>query len=129
MPLLDSFDPFATHPFTNNSGVVPQPPQPSLYPIPMPSPRARPNHMSSCPVDSTPPSFPTNSTQNSPPLRSPIPQKRGPVSPILPSSPTRPIFTPFQREVSSPDLLLKKKSNSTSGSSPASPRKSLYLTN
>ncbi|KIK06534.1 hypothetical protein K443DRAFT_263589 [Laccaria amethystina LaAM-08-1] len=123
MPLLDSFDPFATHPFTNNSGVVPQPPQPSLYPIPMPSLRPCPSYTSSYPVDSTPPSFPANSTQNSPPLRSPIPQKHGPVSTILPSSPTRPIFTAFQREVSSPDLLLKKKSNSTSGSSLASPRK------
>lgn len=37
-PLPQSFDPFATHPFTNNSGVMPLPPPPSKYPYPLPSP-------------------------------------------------------------------------------------------
>ncbi|KAJ7582850.1 hypothetical protein C8J56DRAFT_233348 [Mycena floridula] len=29
---LASFNPFAEHPFTNNSGLMPAPPQPSQYP-------------------------------------------------------------------------------------------------
>ncbi|KAF8652715.1 hypothetical protein AX16_004219 [Volvariella volvacea WC 439] len=34
--LLEGFDPFATHPFTNISGLMAPPPPPSQYPIPIP---------------------------------------------------------------------------------------------
>lgn len=35
--LLEGFDPFATHPFTNGSGVIPPPHQPSQYSFPVPA--------------------------------------------------------------------------------------------
>lgn len=84
--LLDSFDPFATHPFTNNSGLKPLPPSPSLSPVLMPS------------------DLPTSSS-SAPNLHTsqPVP---------LPSSPqatTPPIFVPYRRDTSSPELVLRKK--------------------
>ncbi|KAF5324503.1 hypothetical protein D9611_004288 [Ephemerocybe angulata] len=98
--LPGSFDPFATHPFTNNSGLVPASPQPSQYLMPTPSRGARPAYHSqfsyatsqSSSGASTPSSHPTT------PMYSPRPQA------------AKPIFTPFQRsDTSSPELVLKKK--------------------
>ncbi|TFK42975.1 hypothetical protein BDQ12DRAFT_677118 [Crucibulum laeve] len=124
-PLLASFDPFATHPFTNNSGLAPRPPLPSQYPIPIPSPRAQvyypssngdySDNMSASP--SSPPS-----TQSSPPgVYSPQPRRRAPGSPHS-HSPAQPIFVPFRQESSSPDLVLKKKRPTQSNSSAPKPQ-------
>lgn len=97
-PLLDSFDPFATHPFTNNSGLEPLPPLPSPYPSSI-SPTQSMNSLSSESV--------THSSLNL--------QKQLLSPPSLPSSPAAnvPIFVPFRVDTSSPDLeldmILKKK--------------------
>ncbi|KAF8894693.1 hypothetical protein BD779DRAFT_1783321 [Infundibulicybe gibba] len=108
-PLLASFDPFATHPFTNNSGVLAQPPRPSQYPIPIPSPHHRQNHFPTS--FSTSPSSPTNNQGVSPPVKSPQPRRTQASSPPkAASSPPQPIFVPFRQATSSPDLILKKKS-------------------
>ena len=95
-PLLDSFDPFATHPFTNNSGLEPPPPLPSSYPSSI-SPTQSINSLSS---ESRTPSFSKLQKQ--------------PVSP--PSSPqaNAPIFVLFRAESVDTsdlelDLILKKK--------------------
>ncbi|KAG9226435.1 hypothetical protein CCMSSC00406_0003314 [Pleurotus cornucopiae] len=93
--LLDSFDPFATHPFTNISGVIPQPPAPSRYAIPQ-RPRASTSQTSSAA------SSPSSSQGSSPTLQSPQPRP-------FASSPPQPVFVPFRQESSSPDLVLKKK--------------------
>lgn len=87
-PLLDFFDPFAIHPFTNNSGLEPPPPLPSPYP-PSISPIQSMNSLSS-----------ESLTHSSPKLQ------KQPVSP--PSSPqaNAPIFVPFRVDTPSPDLEL-----------------------
>ncbi|KAL0953466.1 hypothetical protein HGRIS_004698 [Hohenbuehelia grisea] len=80
-PLLNNFDPFATHPFTNNSGVMPEPPKPSHLPNASPYPRAQPQ---------SPNGQPTNGQ----------PQKQA----------QKGVFTPFRPD-NAPDLhqVLKKK--------------------
>ncbi|RDB24107.1 hypothetical protein Hypma_008726 [Hypsizygus marmoreus] len=111
-PLLDSFDPLATHPFTNNSGLAPDPPMPSQYSIPIPSPRI-PTHLptfSSSPGTS---SSPSSQPSTSPDTRLKAPQpRRITAPPTSRSSVARPIFIPFRQETSSPDLVLRKKSPS-----------------
>ncbi|KAJ2925200.1 hypothetical protein H1R20_g11864, partial [Candolleomyces eurysporus] len=102
-PLLGSFDPFATHPFTNGSGLVPAGPQPSEYLMPMPSRSAKPAYHASASYSytaspgSSGASTPA-STHASTPMHSPRPTGG------------KPIFVPFQRsDTSSPELVLKKK--------------------
>ncbi|KAF9566343.1 hypothetical protein CPC08DRAFT_814910 [Agrocybe pediades] len=118
-PLLASFDPFATHPFTNNSGVIPEPPSPSMYPVAIPSAFSsqtrHPSHPSDMPAYynfST--SFSTKmSTSPSRTLTSrlsPQPRYHSPSPQSSPSSPSREIFNvPCRKHTSSPDLVLKKK--------------------
>jgi len=101
-----SFDPLATHPFTNNSGLLPKPAQPSQFPHPLPSPLSA-----------------ANTSALTPAQLQALPQMHAP-KPKLPSSTSksrtsksgpgasRPIFVPFRPERSSPeldDILLKKK--------------------
>ncbi|KAF8162948.1 hypothetical protein B0H34DRAFT_693524 [Crassisporium funariophilum] len=125
---LQSFDPFATHPFTNNSGLAPQPPLPSPYPVPIPSPHRQSSRSTGYPkypdlstsssstssVSSTSSIYSSSSTQKTLTPHSPIPLRRDQQlssSPKMASSPTRPIFVPFRQETSSPDLVLKNKSS------------------
>jgi len=90
---LDTFDPFAVHPFTNNCGVLPPSPQPSRYPS-----AVRRYPVSS--ISPTPnPTLPPSQQYSFPPQA---------------ASPARPIFVPFRRETASPDLVLKKKPMSMS---------------
>lgn len=96
MSNLSSFNPFATHPFTNNSGLAPQPPRPSKYPHPIPSP----SHL-------------VAPQTSSPYVKSPQPQ-RGAGNPG--NAPTKPIFVPFRQDNSSPelgDILSKNRSPSS----------------
>ncbi|KAF9009408.1 hypothetical protein BDQ17DRAFT_1348043 [Cyathus striatus] len=104
--LLD-FDPFAVHPFTNISAVVPQSSQQMPHPIPIP-PHKHSYYPSSSP-GSTSSSPSSVSTQGSIVLHSPAPRRRAPDAPT-----SQPIFVPYRREASSPDLVLKKKSPSQS---------------
>ncbi|OCH90302.1 hypothetical protein OBBRIDRAFT_812793 [Obba rivulosa] len=100
-PSLTSFDPLATHPFTNNSGLLPKPTAPSRFPRPIP-PAAKTVH-------ADPSRAPAPRTAA--PIQSPAP-KRGAPSAKPGSSAAKPIFTPFRPERSSPDLddiLLKKR--------------------
>ncbi|TFK72182.1 hypothetical protein BDN72DRAFT_836575 [Pluteus cervinus] len=115
--VLEGFDPFATHPFTNGNGVLPPPPQPSQYSFPIPSTQK----------------FPQADTSGNPPLSSSYSSQSsssGSVasmnsnasspshsstssSPLIHTSspPPRaqpPIFVPFRQDSSSPDLVLKK---------------------
>ncbi|KAF7796750.1 hypothetical protein EIP86_007933 [Pleurotus ostreatoroseus] len=96
--LLSSFDPLAVHPFTNNSGLLPQPTPPSQYPQAIPSPASS--------THSTPSSSPTPGLVHAPQPKAPSPQRRA-------GHPARaPVFVPFRPERSSPELdeiLLKKK--------------------
>ncbi|EKM83022.1 hypothetical protein AGABI1DRAFT_125499 [Agaricus bisporus var. burnettii JB137-S8] len=114
--ILESFDPFATHPFTNGSGLIPQPPKPSQYPIPIPSPRQSSSYSpcregGSNPASASSTSSMTSGSPSSPPT-APQP-RRHPASTSLPrfstSSSHQPIFVPFRKETSSPDLVLRKK--------------------
>ncbi|KAJ8455481.1 hypothetical protein ONZ45_g716 [Pleurotus djamor] len=86
--LLTNFDPFATHPFTNNSGVLPEPHRPSP-------------HTSLYPGTAYAPS----SSQ----------QSRSSTQGMSKSSngQAKPIFVPFRQDTASPDLtkVLKKKSS------------------
>lgn len=112
---LKYFDPFATHPFTNNNAVesFPTPANPSKYPRPIPSSvnqytAGTPAHMQT----------PRQSSSTSKPIHCPEPRR-----PIALASPQqsststnqrypKPIFTPFQQDRSSPELeeiLLRKK--------------------
>lgn len=94
MSNLSSFNPFATHSFTNNSGLAPQPPKPSKYPHPIPSPP----HLVA----------PQTLSQ---PMKSPQPQRGG-----SRNAPTKPIFVPFRQDNSSPelgDILSKNRSPSS----------------
>lgn len=89
---LASFDPLATHPFTNNSGLMPKPVAPSKYPHPVPS------------------ILPTHAA-HAVPMHAPQP-KRSPQTAQSGRGARGPIFVPFRPERSSPDLddiLLKKK--------------------
>ncbi|KIM80795.1 hypothetical protein PILCRDRAFT_822073 [Piloderma croceum F 1598] len=101
---FDNFDPLATHPFTNTSGLAPQPLQPSKYPYPISTPPHNVNSKSD--ASTSPPS--------SPPIHSPRPRRGSPSKPS--SGQTKPIFVPFRQDRSSPDLgdiLSKKKSPSS----------------
>jgi hypothetical protein len=123
--LLESFDPFATHPFTNGCGVLPQPPPPSLYAVPIPSSHSKPIGLSKYPdlstfASTTPSSSPTQSLNATAPLLSPQPQRPSLSSSATPSSPPgRQIFVPFRKDTSSPDLVLKKKTGRRSTDSTA----------
>ena len=95
--VLSSFDPLATHPFTNNSGLLPKPAAPSKYPLPIPTSRTS-----------------AQTSSSSTPIHAPQPSRSPPTSRSTKSNAgTRgPIFVPFRPERSSPDLediLLKKK--------------------
>ncbi|KAL9714785.1 hypothetical protein Ac2012v2_001445 [Leucoagaricus gongylophorus] len=110
--ILNSFDPHAIHPFTNGSGLVPQPPKPSQYPIPIPSPR-RPSAFSPTYsqyyddyTQSSPSSLNSSVFSNFPSSPSHTPR---PMSSSPSRSPYQPIFVPFRQDTSSPDLVLKKK--------------------
>lgn len=115
--ILESFDPFATHPFTNGSGLMPRPPKPSQYPIPIPSPRQTSTFSSSYspPTSQSASTSPTSSMTSCSPSSPPTaPQpRRHPTSTSPPRFPTsssqQPIFVPFRKETSSPDLVLKRK--------------------
>ncbi|EMD34456.1 hypothetical protein CERSUDRAFT_117310 [Gelatoporia subvermispora B] len=96
---LTSFDPLATHPFTNNSGLLPKPVAPSQFPHHVPV-AAKSPHTSSA----------SRAPAHAAPIQSPTP-KRGASAKSGPGA-AKPIFTPFRPERSSPDLddiLLKKK--------------------
>ncbi|KAI0928036.1 hypothetical protein AcV5_005730 [Taiwanofungus camphoratus] len=103
-PVFSSFDPLATHPFTNNSGLMPKPTPPSQVPHPIPSPlRALSGGSSLTPGQI--PSLPAHSMHAPQPKRAPSGSKASSGAP-------RPIFVPFRPERSSPeldDILLKKK--------------------
>ncbi|KAK0483445.1 hypothetical protein IW261DRAFT_951604 [Armillaria novae-zelandiae] len=89
--LLDSFDPFAVHPFTNSSVTLPQAPMPSQYY-----------------------SQPTSSVATAPiQIMAPSPKRPVVQTKASPSS-TRPVFTPFRMDTSSPDLVLKSKASPSS---------------
>ena len=95
---LASFDPLAVHPFTNSSGLLPQPTPPSQYPHLLTSPATS--------NGSSPSSSPTPGLVHAPQprLASPGVKKS--------HSARAPIFVPFRPERSSPELdeiLLKKK--------------------
>ncbi|KAF9792886.1 hypothetical protein BJ322DRAFT_1103339 [Thelephora terrestris] len=112
---LNEFNPFTTHPFTNNNVIdrYPPPAMPSQYPLPIPSSATQyttgtPSHMQSPRQSSY-----TNNTIHSPEPRRPITL----VNAQQQSHSTRqgypkPIFTRFQQDRSSPELeeiLLRKK--------------------
>ena len=109
-----SFDPFATHPFTNNSGIPPQAPQPYPYPRPIPSAHFHAQHASSgLPNPSQASSLPTAQT----PMTVHAPQPSRPHAHSSASAPVqKPVFEPFKLERSSPDLkdVLAKKGGSKS---------------
>jgi len=99
---FSSFDPLATHPFTNNSGLLPKPTAPSQFPHSIPAPlkanvataleRSAPNAIRA-PHPRKAPSATQSSTKST-------------------SSGPKPIFVPFRPERSSPeldDILLKKR--------------------
>lgn len=92
--VLSSFDPLATHPFTNNSGLLPKPAPPSQFPH-----ASKAAHTSHGPIILT-----------TTPLQAPQPKRASPAKSN--SSAPKPVFVPFRPERSSPDLediLLKKK--------------------
>ena len=96
--VLSSFDPLATHPFTNNSGLLPKPAAPSQFPHPVPASKAHPSHTAPGPIILT-----TTHVHAPQPKRAPAKSS---------SSAPKPVFVPFRPERSSPDLediLLKKK--------------------
>lgn len=119
-PLPDEFDPFATHPFTDNSGITPKPPLPSAYPLYIPSSLAESvprNHNEGTPkslfamasLAST--DRPTQSTDNFAELRSPQPRKFVALNAASTSlSPARQVFEPFRQVTSTPELVLRKNS-------------------
>ena len=96
--VLSSFDPLATHPFTNNSAVLPKPAAPSQFAHPVPA-SAKTSQGTQGPIIlATTPVY-------APQPKRPSPAKSGP-------SGHKPIFVPFRPERSSPELeeiLLKKK--------------------
>ncbi|GBE82629.1 hypothetical protein BKA93DRAFT_815622 [Sparassis latifolia] len=102
-PVLASFDPLATHPFTNNSGLLPKPAAPSQFPLPISSSLR------------TAATSPSRRDSTAPPLLAPQPTRASPRSKAAKSaagSTHRPIFVPFRPERSSPeldDILLRKK--------------------
>ncbi len=116
-PLPDSFNPFATHPFTNGSGVVPRPPPPT-YQVHIPSSHARTYYAEtmapealalSTSMESTSSISSSNSnasSQSTTPLHSPKPSR---IAPFAPPATARQIFVPFRKDASTPELVLKKR--------------------
>ncbi|KZT11634.1 uncharacterized protein LAESUDRAFT_734420 [Laetiporus sulphureus 93-53] len=103
-PAFQSFDPLATHPFTNNSGLLPKPAQPSQFPHPIPS------SLKTVSANSPSSSGQVHTLAATPSLHAP--QPRVPATKKSKSSAARPIFVPFRPERSSPeldDILLRKK--------------------
>ncbi|TCD65623.1 hypothetical protein EIP91_002428 [Steccherinum ochraceum] len=99
--VLASFDPLATHPFTNNSGLLPKPTPPSKYPLPMSSSVKTGSNMSA-----------PSKQKSSIPLHAPQPQSHTQRTSPNKSSTKGPIFVPFRPDRASPDLddiLLKKR--------------------
>lgn len=117
---LNRFNPFETHPFTDNNALKRHPPPapPSTYPRPIPSSVSQytagtPAHMQSPRQPSS-----TSSTVHSPVPMRPIPLANS----QQPSSATqrrqKHIFTPFHQDRASPDLeeiLLRTKLTKTLG--------------
>ena len=95
---LKSFDPFATHPFTNSQGLQKEPPHPQTY-----------SNRSAAPS-----SLPTQQTPA--PIHSPMPRQ------ATQHQQQKPIFTPFHKDRASPDLpvdaLMKKSTSTQWGRSP-----------
>ena len=96
-----SFDPFATHPFTDGSGLTPKAPQPYPYPRPIPTSQSQQQFYttqqpSSVPSQQTPMSF-----------HAPQPVRAQQVPPTA-----HHVFETFKLDRSSPDLqdILSKKS-------------------
>ncbi|KAF8885005.1 hypothetical protein BD779DRAFT_1673881 [Infundibulicybe gibba] len=100
--LLEKFDPFAIHPFTNYLGSNPKS-QSSSKPIPTNNSPS--SHSFVAPLNSPQPQSPSKKQTSS-----------------LTANNSRPIFVPFRQENSSPELddLLKKKA--PNGQSPNSTR-------
>ncbi|TDL27584.1 hypothetical protein BD410DRAFT_835822 [Rickenella mellea] len=99
-----NFDPFATHPFTNSSGVMPRAPQPHPYPKPVPQS----TYHNNAPAMAPSTSIPTPHTPLS--VHAPQPLRASPGS----QSTKKPVFEPFKLDRSSPDLkdVLAKKPGS-----------------
>jgi len=106
-----SFNPFATHPFNNNSGLLPQPPLPNPYP------RHVPSQIAIMAGQSQPSYHPP--PQPSAPIH--VPQAKRATAQSVPVK--QPIFEPFKKERASPelkDILSKKGSSKSSWGSPKS---------
>ncbi|KAI0035961.1 hypothetical protein K488DRAFT_42205 [Vararia minispora EC-137] len=110
---LSSFDPFATHPFTNNQGLMPHPPPPSKYPR-----GVNPAYGYQPSAPATPPS---GISQPSTPLAAPLPTIYPPrmTPPAVSAPPNRGIFytyTPERRGTPElEDILAKKQRPQTWG--------------
>ncbi|KAH8117520.1 hypothetical protein DFH11DRAFT_1022124 [Phellopilus nigrolimitatus] len=115
-----SFDPFATHPFTNINNIPPQAPAPYPYPRPIPAAHDythHPHHHPAAPplAPSAPSSLPTAQT----PVHAPQAARAGPpllaglasASPAAGAAARQHVFEPFKLERSSPELqdVLAKK--------------------
>jgi len=87
--LPGSFDPFAVHAFTNSSGLIPNPPEPSQYPLPI-----------------SPLIYHTAARSSSAPHPVPlqIPQPFAPIASRNASNTSKPIFELFTPERASPEL-------------------------
>ena len=118
---LKHFDPFATHPFTNNNALQRHPPPapPSKYPRPIPSSVSQytagtPAHMQTPRQSSS-----TPNTIHSPEPRRPIPLVNSHQSSNPAHQRQKAVFTLFQQDRSSPELeeiLLRKKLTQALGS-------------
>lgn len=104
--VFSTFDPLATHPFTNNSGLLPKPAAPSQYPHAIPSSSK-----------TIPANEPVNIRAHAPApssssaMYAPQP-KRASSKSHSSAGGAGPIFVPFRPERSSPeldDILLRKK--------------------
>lgn len=104
---LNSFNPFAVHPFTNSSGLPPQPARPSQYPLHIPASMtasSRASNASHSP-SSTPSSSPVGTPTGAPVAR------RTSTSSQTGSGSARPIFETFVPDSPEPELgdILKHK--------------------
>ncbi|KAF9036671.1 hypothetical protein BJ165DRAFT_1408757 [Panaeolus papilionaceus] len=112
---LDSFDPFAVHPFTNGSGVIPQPPPPSRYPAPIPTLHSKPYYMNNQPaypdLSTSASSVSTLSTSPSSSISSSVPNSPPQLFSSSPPTASR-AFNP--KDGTSPNTLVKKDSTQRS---------------
>ncbi|KAH7922830.1 hypothetical protein BV22DRAFT_987352, partial [Leucogyrophana mollusca] len=100
---LGSFNPFASHPFTNGSGIIPPPPIPSAYALPTKMPgkeditahEARDSGASKAPPPVAVSHIPTS-------IQAPKPRRH--IHRSLPNQCTEPVFIPFRPEKASPEL-------------------------